>query len=129
MKLLRLIPLLSIALLLSAQRPTFHGAMAGGDPVLAGATAAYFPGPEVAVGHWATPGTNLLLQSGNLLTTWAPTNATVNDATNVTFTAPNGFIQQAYTAALGVNVTIYAQMANATGNTSLHWYHAGIGTG
>ena len=75
MKTLRLLSLLGIALLLSAQRPTFYGVFAGGDhvlsgdPVLSGAEAAYFMGPSLTLNPglpWYTPDTNMLLSSGDL---------------------------------------------------------------
>jgi len=53
-----------------------------GSTLFTGSVAAYFPGQETAVGNWATPGRNLLLQSENLAT-WTDAESPVKTATTI----------------------------------------------
>ena len=97
------------------------------------------------VGLWSLPGVDPRINPGarweqaarNLIdwsedatnAVWTKSNVTADDATHLTFTAQNGYVSQLLTIQDGVQITLYARMANISGNTALHWYHNGIGSG
>lgn len=83
--------------------------------------------PSLNASFWYTPGRNQFNYSTNLTgASWIVSTATKDDATHVTFTAQNGYVKQDVATDVGRQYTLFATIAQVTGNIALHWYHAGL---
>ena len=92
----------------------------GGNSLFSGAVAAYFPGPEVAVGHWATPGWQMLLWSGDMTqAAWGAKSGHTNLTATSFDLAIDGYFLQGVGAQIVGRKLIGSVTLSGSGNTAL----------